>query len=336
MLQAGKNITQINDPLIKIQPEYLYHSVKNPKPEIAATIRQLRLVHSIDENRYRQLKKQLPYIVCGIFNPPYRRTENLGWINHFIIDIDHIGQKELDLATIKSKICTDPRVKMAFVSPSEDGLKVLFCLSEKCYDAGQFSLFYKLFANSFSTQYQLEQVTDNRTSDATRACFISFDPDVFYNPDAEPVTMAAFVDFDNPLATLELRNELKKAEKENQENKPVQEKEIKGPDDDALASIKARLNPSHRIKREKLIFVPEEIESIVAQVVNQMQTFDIETHEVVNIHYGKKFKFRLQLKEAEINLFYGKRGYTVVQSPRHGTNAELNKVCAQILNEMLL
>ena len=61
-----------------------------------------------------------------------------------------------------------------------------------------------------------------------------------------------------------------------------------------------------------------------------------ETCEVVNIHYGKKFKFRLQLKEAEINLFYGKRGYTVVQSPRHGTNAELNVVCAQILTEMLL
>jgi hypothetical protein len=336
MLQAGKNITQANDPLVKIQPDYLYHAVRNPKPEIIACIRQLRLVHSIDENRYRQLKKQLPYVVCGIFNPPYRRTENLGWINHFIIDIDHIGDKELDLAAIKSKICTDSRVKMVFISPSEDGLKVLFQLSEKCYDAGRFSLFYKLFARTFSTQYQLEQVTDNRTSDATRACFISFDPEAYFNPEAETVNMAAFVDFDNPLATLEWRQMIKKEEKEDAENKPVQEKEIRGPDDDALAAIKARLNPSHRTLREKLIFVPEEMEAVVARVVTQMQSFDIETHEVINIHYGKKFKFRLQLKEAEINLFYGKRGFTVVQSPRHGTHAELNAVCAQILTEMLL
>jgi len=336
MLQAGKSITQVNDPLVKIQPEYLYHAVKNPKPDIVATIRQLRLVQTIDENRYRQLKKQLPYVTCGIFNPPYRRTENLGWINHFIMDIDHIGQKELDLAAIKLKICSDSRVKMCFISPSEDGLKVLFQFSDKCYDAGQFSLFYKVFANSFSTQYHLEQVTDNRTSDATRACFISFDPEAYFNPKAELVNRSAYVDFDNPFATLELRNELKKEEKENAKNKPEQEKEIKGPDTDTLAAIKARLNPSHRTVREKMIHVPEEMENIVAQVILQMQSFDIETHEVVNIHYGKKFKFRLQLKEAEINLFYGKRGYSIVQSPRHGTHPELNAVCAQILIEMLL
>ena len=336
MLQAGKSITQVNDPLVKIQPEYLYHAVRNPKPEIAATIRQLRLVHSIDETRYRQLKKQLPYVVCGIFNPPYRRTENLGWINHFIIDIDHIGEKELDLSAIKSKICTDTRVKMVFISPSEDGLKVLFQLSEKCYDAGKFSMFYKLFARTFSIQYQLEQVTDNRTSDATRACFISFDPEAYFNPEAESVHMAAFVDFDNTLATIEFRQELLKEEKAYAENRPAPEKEMTGPDTDALAAIKARLNPSHRIKREKMIFVPEEMERIVSQVIVQMQSFDIETQEVISIHYGKKFKFRLQLKEAEINLFYGKRGFTIVQSPRNGTHAELNKVCAQILSEMLL
>ena len=70
MLQAGKLVTQLNDQLVKVQPEHLYHAVRNPKTSVAAAIRQLRSVRAIDENSYRQLKKQLPYVTCGIFHPP--------------------------------------------------------------------------------------------------------------------------------------------------------------------------------------------------------------------------------------------------------------------------
>lgn len=334
MLQAGKQITQPNDPLVKIQPEYLYHAIKQPKADVEAAIRQLRLVRTIDENRYRQLKKQLPYVTCGIFNPPFRRTENFGWINHFILDIDHLGQKELNPATLKAALTTDPRVKMAFVSPGEDGLKILFALKEKCYDPARFSLFYKVFAKSFSEIYQLQQVIDQRTSDVARACFISHDPDLFFNPLAETIDMTAFIDFSNPLATFELQSEIKKEEKE---NIPVTlDEPLRGPDDQTLAAIKARLNPSYRNRREKIIFVPDEIENTVADIIGQLQANDIATREVVNIHYGKKFKLALGRHEAEINVFYGKRGYSVVKSPRQGTHAELNDVCAQIISELLL
>lgn len=336
MLQAGKNITQINDPLTKIQPEYLYHAVKSPKPAVEAAIRQLRLVHSIDKNRYRQLKKQLPYVTCGIFNPPYRRTENFGWINHFILDIDHLCQKQLTPESLKGRLSADQRIKLAFASPGDDGLKILFTLSEKCYDPARFSLFYKAFARSFSTQYQLEQVTDHQTSDVARACFISFDPEAWYNSSPQPVEMSAYVDFSNPLATFELQKELKKEEKRNTTITPSADTISQGPDEDALAAIKARLNPSFRTKREKIIFVPEKMETIVDQIIHHIQNYGIESREVVNIHYGKKFKFRLDTKEAEINVFYGKKGFSVVQTPRQGTNSELNAVCAQLISELLV
>ena len=337
MLQAGKSVTQLNDPLVKVQPEYLYHAVKNPKPDVAAAIRQLRAVRTIDENRYRQLKKQLPYVTCGIFNPPYRRTENFGWASHFILDIDHLSEKELDHAAVRAQLCADNRVKMLFCSPGEDGFKVLFQLQEKCYDAARYSLFYRVFAREFSNRHQLEQVIDSRTSDVTRACFVSVDPMAWFNPDAEPVNMAAFVDFENPFQAQELKRELQKEEKERKKEETVPaEQTDKGPDDEALAAIRARLNPSGRTKREKIIYVPDEMEKIVAGVVEQMSSFGIETGDIVNIHYGKKFRFRLQLKEAEINVFYGKRGFTIVQSPRRGTNAELNELCARILGELLL
>jgi hypothetical protein len=334
MLQAGKQITQPNDPLVKIQPEYLYHAVKKPKSDVEAAIRQLRLVRTIDENRYRQLKKQLPYVTCGIFNPPYRRTENFGWINHFILDIDHLGQKDMDPETVKARIAADPRVKLAFVSPGQDGLKVLFALTEKCFDPAQFSLFYKIFARSFSETYQLQQVIDKQTSDVARACFVSHDPDAYFNPAPDEINISAFVDFSNPLSVFELKSEIKREEKETVTEKG--DAPPRGPDDEVLAAIKARLNPSFRAKREKIIFVPEEMENTVAQIVDHLQNNGIETREVVNIHYGKKFRLVLGHRQAEINVFYGRKGFSVVQTPRQGTNSELNAICAQLISEILI
>ena len=43
-----------------------------------------------------------------------------------------------------------------------------------------------------------------------------------------------------------------------------------------------------------------------------------------------------QLKQAETNIFYGKKGYSVVQSPRNGTDNRLNELVAQIISEMIL
>ena len=44
-----------------------------------------------------------------------------------------------------------------------------------------YSLFYKKFVKSFSEQYDLQQVVDAKTSDVSRACFLSHDKDAFYN-----------------------------------------------------------------------------------------------------------------------------------------------------------
>jgi len=332
MLQAGKSVIQKDDLMVKVKPEYLYHAVKNPKPETEALIRQLRLVRTIDEKRYNLLKRNLPYVTCGIFNPPVRRTENFAWISHFMIDIDHVTEKQMDISGLRLKLSADPRVKLFFLSPGEDGLKVMFQFTERCCDAGIYSLFYKLFARKFSDQYQLDQVVDFRTSDVTRACFVSYDPDAYYNPAPDTIQISDWMDLNNPLEVKELQHEIREEEKK--EETKISEKQPDDPDSEALAKIKAVLNPKLKIQKEKIIFVPQEIETSVDKVMERMKELGISIYDVTNIHYGKKFRFRLHLKEAEINLFYGKRGYTVVQTPRQGTNHELNEVCAAIMNEI--
>lgn len=329
MLQAGKNITQKGDPLKKISVDYLYHALKNPKPEIVSAIRQVRLLRTIDMQRYQQAKRKLPYILTGIFNPAERLTENFAWTQYFIIDIDHLSEKELTVEQLKERLAGDQRIVMQFCSPSEDGLKLLFRLREKMYDAGRYRLFYQVFAQRFAQQYGLEQIIDTRTSDITRACFISHDPDTRYNPDAEAVNPADFVNFDNLFKVKQTQKELHKQQKNNKTQAEKREN-VTG---DVLDKIKATLNPNFKTKKEKQIFVPREIEEVTQQVIDQMAEKGIATTATEKIHYGKKFKFALENRRAEINLFYGKKGYSVVISPRAGTDKELNEVCACLLSE---
>ena len=138
MLSFGKHITQKDDLLAPLEVQNFYQTIRQPDEKTLALINRLRLVQTIDKKQYGVMKRELPYVVCGIFNPPYRRIENFGYIEHFVVDIDHIAEKGLTINAIRAKLIADSRVVLCFVSPSEDGLKALFRLSEKCYDAGKF------------------------------------------------------------------------------------------------------------------------------------------------------------------------------------------------------
>jgi len=335
MIQAGKNITLKDDPLQKIQVDYLYNAIRKPSPEIETRIRQLRAVISIDRNRYALLKRTLPYVVCGIFNPPFRRVENFGWIRHFMLDIDHLSEKDLDIMSLKEKLKNDTRIELMFTSPSGDGLKIMLKLSEKCYDHSRYSLFYKIFARKFALQYGIDQVVDSRTSDVTRACFFSVDDEAWFNPDCFTVNIAEYIDFTNPLEAMETANMIRQEEKEQQsevmESSYIDKKCL---DDSILADIKKTLNPNIKLKVSKQIYVPHELDYAVILVTERMNGLKIKVEEIRDIHYGRKFTFSLGLRKAEINLFYGKRGFSVVISPKIGTDKELNEVCSSILHEL--
>lgn len=335
MIQAGKNVTVREDALQKIKPEYLYHKLINPDADISSRIRQLRIVRQLNPTQYSQLKKTLPYIVCGIFNPPYRRTENFAYTEYFMIDIDKISEKEMSLKALRTQLQTDSRVMLCFISPGEDGLKLMFRLKERCYDAGIYSLFYRLFVKQFTIQYHLQQVIDARTCDVARACFISMDADAYFNPDADAVDLKAYINEDNASDLFRLQKELDRDQAGKEPSKP-KEKEG-GPDDESMMKIKAMLNPKLKSLAEKReAFVPEELNVLMERLLPFLADAGLIVDEVVNIQFGKKLKLKLNFKEAEINLFYGKKGYSVVQTPRKGTNEELNVLCAELINQFLL
>ncbi|HQH18493.1 MAG TPA: BT4734/BF3469 family protein, partial [Bacteroidales bacterium] len=123
MIQIGRNITSQNDPLIKGELNNLFDIITKPDEILITSINRLRTIQTIDQQKYRQLKTMLPYFVCGYFNPAYRRTDNFAHISHFVIDIDHIKEKELDINSLKEKVKNDKRVALVFISPSNNGIK---------------------------------------------------------------------------------------------------------------------------------------------------------------------------------------------------------------------
>nr|WP_291528079.1 CRISPR-associated primase-polymerase type B [Bacteroides sp. UBA939] len=336
MLLVGTNITSAADALKKVTVEYLYHSFRNPKPEISAKIRQLRIVRRLDVKQYAALKRMLPYVVCGMFNPPYRRTENFAFIEYFMVDIDHLTEKGLDIADVRKRIEQDERVALCFLSPGEDGLKVLFRLKERCYDAGLYSLFYKAFVRKFSIHYQLEQVVDARTCDVCRACFVSIDPDVYYSPDSTPVDINEYIDTSDITGMMDMKASFAKEEKE-QAGNGKEEMQSSDPDADVLARIKEVLHPkaAKRGKEKPPVYVPEQLDELMDGLRKYIEDTGTSIYEVINIQYGKKLRMKVGLRQAEINLFYGKRGFSVVQSPRCGTSSELNQLMADLITSFL-
>lgn len=336
MILFGKNIMSTTDMLQKVPVENIYYALRNPKSETVAQIRNLRLVRAIDKKRYSALKRQLPYIVCGIFSPPYRRSDNFAYIEYFMLDIDKLSDKQISVDTLRKKIEHDSRVVLCFVSPSEDGLKVMFRLSERCYDKGVFSLFYKIFAQKFAQQYGIEQVIDNQTCDVTRACFVSIDSEAYYNPNADKVDIKLFVPDDDVSAFFAVKHEIEKSEKDKTTDTPSQTSDS---EDDVTSSviqnIKSILNPNAVNRQQKNYFVPEQLNEIIDDLKQFIEQAGMEVVNISNISYGKKIQMRLQHKRAVVNLFYGRKGYTAVISPQTGTDSELNELGVALVNTFL-
>lgn len=342
MISIGTSIISPADALSKVKVEYLYHSLCNPKPEIEAHIRQLRIVNGIDSKRYAALKKQLPYVVCAHFNPPYRNTANFAYTEYFIVDIDHVTMKGFDIDELRKTLTDDPRVMLLFTSPGEDGIKILFRLRERCYDAGLYSLFYKAFVKSFSAMYHLEQIIDDRTCDVCRACFVSIDREAFWREQPEPVDMNSFIDINNPQLLFDLKH---KQQVESKEMAKHQAEEMSAeasadttashePDADVLTHIRTVLG--QKTKREKPApYVPELLEQVMAGLAEFIEMTGAQLYEVQSIQYGKKLRMKAGLQHAEINLFYGKRGFSIVQTPKCGTSPDLNELMAQAVQQYL-
>jgi hypothetical protein len=333
MLQYGLKITQPGDPLRKLSIEQLHTMVTRPKTESADFIEQLRILAAVDERQYSALKKQLPYFVCGIFQPPIRRKENFAILRYFVLDLDHLSVIGLEQETLRERLRADARVLLYFRSPGGDGLKVMFSLAEDCRDANMFSAFYKVFARRFGDRYQLMGVIDPHTHDVTRACFLSVDTEAYFNPDAEPIRMSEYLqnlDFEDSEQAIRESSEVLRAQRPLPEVLRLEEVTP-----DILNRIRDRLNPSQRVPKQKTYYVPAALDEVMPMLKEALRELEIEVRDHQPIQYGRKVVVYAGKHFAEINVFFGKRGFSVVSTTKTGSNMELADLAAAAIRQVL-
>ncbi len=316
----GKNIAQsTTDVLQPIALEQLYGQIKNPNSDILNALKQLKEMQRIDARIAMEAKKKLPYFIGATFKSNIRHAANFLHIDFLVLDLDNITNSSTILDEVFAKIIADETVLLAFVSPSGCGIKCVFKLDNSITSTLNYTKFYKAFAYHFAQQHQLNDFVDYSTCDVTRVCFISHHSNAHYNPNALPIIT-------NPLNTIA-------AETVVANDAPIETK-IKL-DDDVYQQIITKLNPASYSKKPKQIFTPAELSLIEPVVEEALKTHGFLIKEIRDINYGKKIGITNGLHFAELNIYYGKKGFQVIKSTKSGTHAAFNEAACQIVQHAL-
>ena len=167
-------ITQIA-PSQSLTPLEIVELIKGPTYKQQIT--ELRETHN------KELKLNLDYITPG---GTFTTRANGNLIEHsgFLhLDIDKLPTA--DIETTKQSIIASPYTHICYLSPSGNGFKVWVKIPTVKDD-----ITYKGFYEAVVKEYNLPDNTDTKTKDISRACFMSYDPDVYYNPQSTPFTQS--------------------------------------------------------------------------------------------------------------------------------------------------
>ena len=333
MIFTGKNITRSHiEPLKKSSFREIFQTIKSTENELYNQINKLRRVKNIDEKVYQSLKKELPFFIGANFTNNLRKSANFISISYIVLDIDHCFQNEAQFINLRNDLSQDQQVFTLFTSPGGDGLKIVFELESPCTDTKIFSDFYRIFAVKFAREHALEKYLDTVTCDVTRVCFLSHDKMFHYNPAPLKIKWKTYIPHSEltipqmeAIEYVEYSNETNKREKEN--NKDI--------DHETYAEILRKLKTGRPARKPKNYIVPVILEKIIDPASKKFNEYGFKVREIRDINYGKKFIVTHEANEAEINIFYGKKGFSVVKSPRKGTHPDLNEIVCQIAQDVI-
>jgi hypothetical protein len=310
---------------------------------LKADVERLRKVRRMDSAAYGRLKTNLPFFCCADFNNGLRHSQHFVSAAGFVVDIDKYSGEQSRLETLRDRICSDDRVAMCFISPSGEGLKVVFHLAEPCTNLKEFSDFYKIFVSQWANDLDIMPFVDLRTADATRACFLSHDAFAYINPMAGNVVMSDFLPmvcdsiFNAQVAgseTFVSKGATTTATKPKTFEPDANCSHHIQPDTYAelmvLLKSKAKPNPLQR-----RTFVPEPLVHLMAPLAKALATYQINVLTAKDIQYGKQVQVQCAQDFGEMNIYYGKKGFSVVLSMKSETNYSLNELIGHIAEQAI-
>ncbi|MDC1466034.1 DUF3987 domain-containing protein [Polaribacter sp.] len=134
-------------------------------------------INNGDSKKADYIKKTLPAFTVSATFKENRKKKNIeSYSNLLHLDYDYVD----NVIELKAKVVSIPFTYAAFISPSGKGLKVLV-KSNNNLSTHTFSF------NRLKEHYDgiVGVTSDNSIKDILRLCFISYDPDLYINEDAE-------------------------------------------------------------------------------------------------------------------------------------------------------
>lgn len=304
--------------LTPVTPETVVEKIRTDEA-LKEQVEALSRAKLIDTRAYRKMKTGLPYVITGKFRDNIRHSERFESTQFWIIDLDHCLTTPAVSRKLKDRIKEDPHTLLMFVSPGGEGLKVFFQLNEPCTDPVAYSQAYRNFAAWYADYLELEGIVDLKTSDVARACFLSHDPDAYYCPFPQLLEWRKYLP---PVPAEPEVPEVKAAAVVDQQ---------------VISQIRQIMNPQKVVRqKEKQIFQPEQIREIEKVLVDAVAQLGIRVESIMPLNYGLKLRVSRQLQSGEVNVFYGKKGFSVVMSPRSGTSPELNQLLYETVAHILI
>jgi hypothetical protein len=132
-----------------------------------------------DKRDYDLKKKLLAFTPSGVFAGG-RKLENLKQYNGLVVlDIDKLS--ESDLGVVQEMAPKNVLTHAGFVSPSSNGYKILVRTENQELDKHEYV--FKRLADYYEGYLGVE--VDRSGKDVTRLCFVSHDPELYYNTESE-------------------------------------------------------------------------------------------------------------------------------------------------------
>lgn len=323
-LYIGRNI-RANPPeaLSLIEPEQLLHLLSAGDSPLVTEVARLRKLAQLDKKAYATAKLGLPYLIGATFGGNIRNTDNFEAIHYLVLDFDQCLQSPVQSQHLRQRIALRSEVWLMFVSPNGSGLKVWFRLQEPCTDPLVFKEFYRAFSSKFAEDIDLLGTLDTRTCDVTRVCFLSHDSATYYAPKATPLNWQHWQAKQDEFGDLNLDQEIIELPTKPPLNAAVYQQMLQ------------KVNPKAPARPRDEPHVPALVESVQAKLVTLLEAQGIGIEQLVRLPYGLKFCCMRQLKRAEVSVFYGKRGFSVVKTPKSGTDSVLTDEVYTLMYNLL-
>ena len=174
----------------------LVDQVKKGHPKVTEYRTLLDELNKIDENKEPldfkkhktktdRFKKTLPaYAVAGLFGNGVTNKQFKSSSGLFLVDIDKLIDSE-EVNKVKQTLAGIPSVAFTFISPGALGLKAAFRISPTFISNNTSHTVFKVIAAWLTDEFAIE--VDATCKDISRKCFVSHDPDIYVNEQAEPI-----------------------------------------------------------------------------------------------------------------------------------------------------